>query len=78
MDPVHRIVDLFQQIFNRKIILKFIKNPKDPVFYRKAPIVYFIYVLIPAILQKQPQAFLKLYFSYNFAYRSLYKIYNYD
>jgi hypothetical protein len=46
-EPTH----LFHWFFNRKIILKFIENPRDPVFCRKTPIVYFIYVLGPAILQ---------------------------
>jgi hypothetical protein len=45
----------------------------------KALLVYFIYVLVPKTLQKQPQTFLKLYFHpYNFTYRVMYKIYNYN
>jgi hypothetical protein len=46
---------------------------------RKAPIVYFIYNLVPAIFQKQHQTFLKLYFyPYNLTFRAMYNFYNYD
>jgi hypothetical protein len=54
------------------------KIPRPLYFYKK-PVVYFIYILVPTILKKQPWTFLKLYYRpYNFTYMSLYKIYNYN
>jgi hypothetical protein len=62
VDLVHRTVDPVYAFFNRKIIHKFVGILETLYFYRKAPLVYFIYVLVHAILQKQLWTFLKLYF----------------
>jgi hypothetical protein len=54
VDPVHETMDLFHVFYNRKIIHKSVETPGSLYFYRKDPIVYFIYVLVPTILPKQP------------------------
>jgi hypothetical protein len=79
VDFVHESMDIFYAVFNKKIICSFWKMAGALQFCRKAPIVYFIYDLVPTILQKQPWTFLKLYFRpCNFTFRSLYKIFNYN
>jgi hypothetical protein len=66
-------VDLFHEFYNRKIILEIWKIAEALDFYRNIHVVYFIYILVPIILQKQPQTFPKLYFSpCNFTFRSLF------
>jgi hypothetical protein len=61
MDSIYAFVNLFHAFFYMKIILLFQKFRGSWYFCRKAPIVYFNYVLVPATFKKQPQAFLKLY-----------------
>jgi hypothetical protein len=53
MNPFYCSVDLFYGFSFRKIILKVMKIPRPLYFYKK-PVVYFIYILVPAILKKQP------------------------
>jgi hypothetical protein len=62
------------RFFVREINLKTWEIPWILWFCRKTPLVYFIYVLVLAILQKQLWTFLKLYFCpRNCTFRSLYK-----
>jgi hypothetical protein len=53
-DLVHGAIDLFHEFCNRKIILEIWKIAKGLDFCRKAPHIYFIYVLVLAMLQKHP------------------------
>jgi hypothetical protein len=55
-------IDLFYHFFNRKNNLKFVGKSLRTKILQKALLFYFIYVLIPAILQKHPFTFPKLYF----------------
>jgi hypothetical protein len=54
LDPVHDTPNLFHTIFFRKIIYLILENSRRLDFCRKPPILYFIYVLVTTILQKQP------------------------
>jgi hypothetical protein len=75
MGPVHRTVNPVYGFSEEKINPKLKENPRAVYFCRKAHVVYFIYELVPAILHKQTQTFLKLYFCpCNFVFRSLYNI----
>jgi hypothetical protein len=54
MDPVHRSMDLFHGIFNRKIILRILKIPQLIKFYKKPPELFQKYILVPVILHLGP------------------------
>jgi hypothetical protein len=70
-------MDLFHEFCNRKIILKVWKIAEALDFYRKAPVVYFIYVLVPRNFTKT--TFWKLNFHHcNLTYWSLFNFYNYN
>jgi hypothetical protein len=55
--PVHAAVDLFHEFCNRKIIMEFWIIAEALDFCRKAPHLYFIYVLVHANLQNIPKLF---------------------
>jgi hypothetical protein len=54
MDLVHDHMDPAHAFYNRKINLEFLENLEALYFCINTPLFYFIYVLVPAILQKHP------------------------
>jgi hypothetical protein len=54
MDVVHGSKDLYHRFLFRKVSPKTLENRGAKYFYRKAPLLYFNYVLDPTISQKYP------------------------
>jgi hypothetical protein len=68
VDPVHNIVGLFHYFFSSKLISKFEENLGARYFCKTTPRLYFIYVLVPKILQTP----LKLFQNYILVHVILY------
>jgi hypothetical protein len=52
MDPAHEVIDPVHSFFFRKLNQKNLKIAEALDFHRKASHLYFIYILVPTILQK--------------------------